>query len=296
MSLEEVIRERDYALAEVAAKGLGEVGFLLVLAAALASTASAINATLYGTAGISYIIAKYGQLPRELGEKVWRNAPEGLIVIALLALVTVNSTDLETISFTGSGGFLLVFGLVNLAAYRLRKNARVNPLLALLGAFSAFTALAIMSYRVARQAPFQVGLFATVVAASFLIEYLYRAYARRKISPYIDEALRLREEAIANWKRWVPKVAHYLVKGLEALEVYLVGSVARDELHKAHDVDLLIITRRRLGREELKKLFQALKEKRLVEEHYPLDVHVAEPEDKERWLRHSRKYKPLYCK
>lgn len=47
LSPAEVIRVRDYALAEVAAKGLGSAGFLLVVAAALASTASAILSLIH---------------------------------------------------------------------------------------------------------------------------------------------------------------------------------------------------------------------------------------------------------
>ncbi len=54
---------KDYALAEAAKPFLGEVGFRLVAVAALFSTASAINATLFGSANVCYMIAKEGELP-----------------------------------------------------------------------------------------------------------------------------------------------------------------------------------------------------------------------------------------
>ena len=67
-----VSRARDYALAIVVEPVLGKAGFVLIVAAAMASTSSAINATLYGTARISYMIARYGRPPKVLGKRVWR--------------------------------------------------------------------------------------------------------------------------------------------------------------------------------------------------------------------------------
>ena len=54
---------RDYALAEAAKPFLGEFGFRLIAIAALFSTASAINATLFGSANVCYMIARDGELP-----------------------------------------------------------------------------------------------------------------------------------------------------------------------------------------------------------------------------------------
>ena len=57
---------RDYALAEAAKPFLGEFGFRLIAIAALFSTASAINATLFGSANVCYMIARDGELPGRL--------------------------------------------------------------------------------------------------------------------------------------------------------------------------------------------------------------------------------------
>lgn len=46
LSLNEIVRARDYALAEAAKPFLGNIGFTLMSIAALFSTSSAINATL----------------------------------------------------------------------------------------------------------------------------------------------------------------------------------------------------------------------------------------------------------
>ena len=58
LSLPEIIKAKDYALAEAAKPFLGLIGFKIMTVAALFSTSSAINATLYGGANVSYMIAK----------------------------------------------------------------------------------------------------------------------------------------------------------------------------------------------------------------------------------------------
>jgi amino acid transporter len=62
----EIERAKDYALAEAAKPFLGQFGFRLVAIAALFSTASAINATLFGAANVCYMIARDGGLPAAL--------------------------------------------------------------------------------------------------------------------------------------------------------------------------------------------------------------------------------------
>ena len=63
---------RDYALAEAAKPFLGEFGFRLIAIAALFSTASAINATLFGSANVCYMIARDGELPTDCRVRVWK--------------------------------------------------------------------------------------------------------------------------------------------------------------------------------------------------------------------------------
>ncbi|MEJ2720579.1 MAG: APC family permease, partial [bacterium] len=82
LSVPDIVQAKDYALAEAAKPFMGETGFILIGIAAMLSTASAINATLYGAARISYIIAKDGELPAVLERKVWHNPVEGLLIMA----------------------------------------------------------------------------------------------------------------------------------------------------------------------------------------------------------------------
>jgi len=113
LSVRAIVGARDYALAESARPFLGSFGFVLIAVAALLSTSSAINATLYGAARISYIIAKEGELPQILEKKVWHHPIEGLLITAAVTLIMANCLNLSSISMMGSAGFLLIFAAVN---------------------------------------------------------------------------------------------------------------------------------------------------------------------------------------
>ena len=62
------------------------LGFKLIAIAALFSTSSAINATLYGGVNVSYFIAKEGELPEIFERKVWGRSTEGLFVMLIFEL------------------------------------------------------------------------------------------------------------------------------------------------------------------------------------------------------------------
>ena len=87
------------------------------------STASAINATLYGAARLSYSIARDGELPATLERKVWGQPIEGLLITAGLTLLIANVFDLTSIATLGSAGFLLIFAAVNVANARHASHA-----------------------------------------------------------------------------------------------------------------------------------------------------------------------------
>ena len=82
----EIERAKDYALAEAAKPFLGEFGFRLIAIAALFSTASAINATLFGSANVCYMIARDGELPVGLSRTEWKQATGGLLLTAGLVV------------------------------------------------------------------------------------------------------------------------------------------------------------------------------------------------------------------
>ncbi len=282
-----VSRARDYALALVVEPVLGKAGFTLIVAAALASTSSAINATLYGTARISYMIARYGQAPRALGRRVWRGSYEGVILIAILSLALALGVDLEAISTAGSGGFLIVFTIVNLAAYKLRDRVGASPLLTLAGAGLSMVALALLVYRMYQESPRQLEVLAGIVSSALILEAAYRAATGRAISVPIDPELARREDAIRRWRSWLPRAIDVITSIVEA-EIHLIGSLARGEEHRAGDVDIAVIPKKDVSGKEARMLEERITrelEKKLgLPRGHPLHIHLVPRRRAKRYL------------
>lgn len=176
-----IVDAKDYALAEVARPFLGQTGFILIAIAAMLSTASAINATLYGTARLSYIIAKDGELPSVLERKVWNEPIEGLLITSGVTLLIANLVDLSSISTMGSVGFLLIFGAVNGANVKLAGETRSRRWLPLLGVGLCLGALASLLWQTAERSPGQLWIPVVMIGVAFLIEAGFRMLTARTI-------------------------------------------------------------------------------------------------------------------
>ena len=186
-----IIDAKDYALAEAAKPFLGQTGFLLIAIAAMLSTASAINATLYGTARLSYIIAKDGELPEVLERKIWNEPIEGLLITSGVTLLIANLVDLSSISTMGSVGFLLIFAAVNGANVKLAAETKSKSWLSLMGVILCIAALVSLLWQTAQSSPYQLLIPIVMIGIAFLIEAVFRMFANRKInlsktSKYID--------------------------------------------------------------------------------------------------------------
>jgi amino acid transporter len=64
MDLTRIARVGDYALSATAETSLGRFGFVMIAAAALLASSSAINATFYISGRLTYIVAKSGSCRR----------------------------------------------------------------------------------------------------------------------------------------------------------------------------------------------------------------------------------------
>jgi amino acid transporter len=181
LPLSKIIEAKDYALAVGARPFLDGVGFTLIAIAALLSTGSAINATLYGASRISYIIAKDGELPEVLDKRVWNRPVEGLLITAGLTLLTANLFDLASISMMGSAGFLLIFAAVNAANIRLFARTLSHRWIAVAGVVVCLSALGALIWQRARTSPQSLLALVVMIGSAFLIETVYRGLTGRMI-------------------------------------------------------------------------------------------------------------------
>jgi hypothetical protein len=165
---------RDYALAEAAKPFLGQTGFTLIAVAALLSTFSAINATLYGASRLCYTIAKEGELPVQLERQMWGAPAEGLVVTAVLALILANVADLSAISTLGSAGFLSVFAVVNAANFKDEADWGAGCVLSALGVLTCTGAFVAMVWQSVGDNPGTAWVLAALFGGAGVLEVVYR--------------------------------------------------------------------------------------------------------------------------
>jgi amino acid transporter len=176
----QLVDAKDYALAVAAEPFLGMTGFALIAVAAMLSTASALNATLYGASRLSYILAKEGELPAEIERKVWNRPVEGLFLTALVTLTLANLLDVSRISMIGSAGFLIVFVVVNLANVRLRRETGGRGWISQVGVILSLAALLLLVEQSALADARNLGVLAALVVLAFGIEAIYRRFSARR--------------------------------------------------------------------------------------------------------------------
>ncbi|WP_405266583.1 APC family permease [Cellulophaga sp. Ld12] len=164
---------QDYVLAEAAKPMLGNIGFSIITVAALISTFSAINASLYGGSKVNYEIAEDDELPHHFLAKLW-NQPIGLMITAVATLILVNVLQLESISTAGSVGFLLIFGVVNLVGYRLSKETAGTKFIPLVGFVLCIVATIILIHQQYTSNTMGVIISIALILFCFVMEWIYK--------------------------------------------------------------------------------------------------------------------------
>ncbi|WP_336067494.1 APC family permease [Mesoflavibacter sp. CH_XMU1404-2] len=169
----EIKEAKDYVLAEAAKPMLGQVGFTIITIAALISTFSAINASILGGTRVSYEIAEDDELPHHLTGRLW-NQPIGLLITSALTLIVANILKLESISTTGSVGFLLIFAIVNYTGFKLYDKINGDRIIPLVGFILCITALAVLLQQEYSSNKTGVIVAVSVILFCFIIEYIYK--------------------------------------------------------------------------------------------------------------------------
>jgi amino acid transporter len=178
LPIAQIVDAKDYALAEASRPFLGSFGYLLITVAALLSTLSAINATLYGAARLSYTIAKDGELPEILERKLWNRPMEGLLITSAATLLVSNFFDLSSISTMGSTGFLLIFAIVNAANVRLACKTYSRRWISMVGMLLCLGALYSLIRYTWQHAPSHIWVLVAMLIVAFAVEGAYRLWRR----------------------------------------------------------------------------------------------------------------------
>ena len=179
LNYSQIIHARDYVLAEAAKPFLGYAGFVLISIAAILSTSSAINATLYGSSRISYVLMKLKELPRFHD---WKNNKEGLFLIVLLVILFSNIFNLSNISLIGSAGFLIIFTIINFAAFHKRKYLNASGIITLISSIICLSSLFILLFEVSLTNLIGIYIFILVLLLSLSTEIILSKFVRKHLN------------------------------------------------------------------------------------------------------------------
>ena len=187
LSVPEIESAKDYALAAAAKPFLGNLGFKIMAFAALFSTASAINASLYGGANVSYMLAKDGELPDFFERKVWNRSQEGLFITSGLVILCANVLQLEGIGMLASASLLINYIAVNLSHLRLLKETGAKSYMIWASLLSSLLFFGVLAYYEFVNSKITLELLAIIILFCFSAEWIYRSLSGRSIKERIDQ-------------------------------------------------------------------------------------------------------------
>ena len=136
-------QQSDTALAVAARPFLGSVGFALIAVAALFSTGSALNATLFSAARLAEKMVADDFLPNRLRGSEGGEPIRSLLVVGALTAGLAVLGSLNAISSFASLSFIVIFGSVSALAVTRRDSlaTALGPSVGALGAGAAAVAL-----------------------------------------------------------------------------------------------------------------------------------------------------------
>ncbi len=190
LSLAEIIKSQDYALAEAARPAFGQMGFTIMAVAALISTASSINANLYAVTNVTYQMAKNGELPEVYERNVWHSS-EGLIVSISIIILFVLFFDLNEIAAIGSISILFIHALVHIGHLLRIKKTKASKLLIILAIVTIAIAIILALNYTGKYIPnvgyFIAGGFVLAFAIEIGLRLITKRVVNRQITPTIIE-------------------------------------------------------------------------------------------------------------
>jgi amino acid transporter len=169
---EEIINNKEYALAAGTGKVLGHWGTDLVVLGALLATSSAISGTLFGASRQMAVIAGDGFFPKALAKRSNNIPVVAIISMAVCAFLLVLAGSLQVILEFGSVTFLLVSLLMAFANFKIRHLTHSSifiTILSILGLLGGTVLILYYEYTIQpEQLVFIIGLYVLLTMASWL--------------------------------------------------------------------------------------------------------------------------------
>ena len=130
--IEDLIKNKEYALASGASEIMGDLGQNLVIIGAILATSSAISGTMFGSSRQMARIADDGYLPNILTKRRKHIPTTAILSMAGTATLLILVGGLQLILEFGSITFLLVSLLMAIANFKIRKETNSSTLFTLI--------------------------------------------------------------------------------------------------------------------------------------------------------------------
>ncbi len=130
--VDDLIKNKEYALAAGAKDLLGKSGETMVIIGAILATSSAISGTLFGASRQMARISDDGYLPKLLSKRRGTIPSNAIIAMGLSSGILILSGGLRVILEFGSITFLLVSLLMGVANYKIKDKTASHPVFALI--------------------------------------------------------------------------------------------------------------------------------------------------------------------
>lgn len=166
---------QETVLAYVVEPLLGQLGFTIVVVAAIFSTASAINATIFATSRLAMRVTKEGQLPKYFISSIKNKVPiQFVVMMGIIAIVIQLLGNLHQITTFSSMVFLLIFAFVNGIAILTKQFKTwkiIFPLLAIGGCLVSFGSLV---YQLYQSSLISFGIMLVISIVLVFLKWLYK--------------------------------------------------------------------------------------------------------------------------
>lgn len=184
LPLQQIIRAKDFALAQAALPVFGTVGFSVVTITALIATASAINANLYAVTNVTYHLAKDGELPQAFGIPI-AHSREGLLISGLLVIIMSLLFDLNEIAAIGSISVLTVHAVTHIGHLKIIQRTGASFWLVLCAFLLCSVAIVLALVYVASKSGHVLLILLTFLLVAMLTEVLLQHLHQREVKPRI---------------------------------------------------------------------------------------------------------------
>lgn len=174
LTVDEVVRYGPTAIAEAGRPALGDAGFTMIAVAAMVGMAGSVVATLYASAGLTGMLSDVGQFPPFFGRGSRFGAKSGVLISAAVVVLVSNTVDLSAIASVGSACSLMIFVLVGIAGYRLRRETGAQAWLVLVGVAVTLVVLGFFAVDTLRNAPQTFTAMAVVAALAVILDMVWK--------------------------------------------------------------------------------------------------------------------------